>query len=144
MPVVARPAHERAIGKFVTPDGPEGCWTWMASRAHGYGRIGVAVSPGRSVPAQAHRVMYEALIGPIPDGLHLDHLCQNRACVNPAHLQPVTNAENARRARLLRTTCRAGHEQPERDRWGDCVLCRVARERRRVRRGATSLNRSTP
>lgn len=52
----------------------------------------------------AHRVVYEALVGPIPDGLQLDHVCRNRACVNPAHLEPVTALENTRRSALAKLT----------------------------------------
>lgn len=65
------------------------CWVWQrAINSHGYGRM-----PSGS----AHRGMYERHKGPIPDGLTLDHLCRVRACVNPDHLEPVTNAENLRR-----------------------------------------------
>lgn len=57
----------------------------------------------------AHRKSYEILVGPIPGGLTIDHLCRNRACINPAHMEPVTNAENTRRAAALRTHCIKGH-----------------------------------
>ena len=63
----------------------------------------------------AHRYAYEELVGPIPEGLQLDHLCRNRSCVNPDHLEPVTCRENLRRgetlnaANLAKTHCPAGH-----------------------------------
>lgn len=68
-----------------------GCWVWQRVRdRHGYGRT--HRESGKT--ALAHRVYYERLVGPIPDGLQLDHLCRNHACVNPEHLEPVTNREN--------------------------------------------------
>lgn len=75
---------------------PSGCWEWTSTRQEGgYG----TVSPGDGRNnIKAHRAMYEALVGPIPDGLDLDHLCRNPPCVNPSHLEPVTRAENTRRA----------------------------------------------
>lgn len=71
-----------------------GCWLWRrAVSSQGYGRL---VVDGKGVGA--HRFFYELCVGPIPDGLHVDHLCRVRLCVNPAHLEPVTAAENNRRA----------------------------------------------
>ena len=69
-----------------------GCWEWVG---HGtdYG-----VFYGGGTIASSHRFAYEAWVGPIPDGLDLDHLCYNTRCVNPAHLEPVTHLENVRRA----------------------------------------------
>ena len=83
------------------------CWPWR-------GRLtpdGYAHYSGMA----AHRVVYVALVGPIPDGHTLDHLCRNRACVNPAHLEPVTQRENTlrgdtiNRRSLERPTCKNGH-----------------------------------
>ena len=74
---------------------PLGCWTWIAGRtSRGYGSFGQG-GPKRRV--YAHRYAYELLVGPIPDGLVIDHLCRNPSCVNPDHLEPVTHQENCRR-----------------------------------------------
>jgi hypothetical protein len=75
-----------------------GCWRWqMKVGKNGYGFIGVVGETGQKM-LLAHRVAYEQLVGPIPAGLQIDHLCRVRDCVNPAHLEPVTGAENLRRA----------------------------------------------
>ena len=80
------------------------CWLWTAYVNYGgYGMFAVA---GR--PVRAHRWAWESLVGPIPDGLTIDHLCKVRRCVNPAHLEPVTLSENVRRG-LTRDSCRKGH-----------------------------------
>lgn len=78
--------------------GPNGCWVWMASKAAGYGkfRVGSQLDGTRRL-VESHRWSYEALVGPIPEGLDLDHLCRNTACVNPDHLEPVTRQVNCHR-----------------------------------------------
>lgn len=87
------------------------CWEWRAAKEAGYGRFG-----RRDATSQAHRISYENLVGPIPEGLVLDHLCRNRSCVNPEHLEPVTIGENVLRGETLpaklkaRTHCINGHE----------------------------------
>lgn len=84
-----------------------GCWEWQGWRNHAnYGYVRVE---GRD--QCAHRVAYAALVGPIPHGLELDHLCVNPPCINPGHLEPVTHAENQRRIAARQTSCRkAGHD----------------------------------
>jgi hypothetical protein len=85
------------------------CWLWVGTRHHktGHGKFWL-----NNRTMQAHRVAYELLVGPIPDGLTLDHLCRVRACVNPAHLEPVTLEENVARglASPTKTHCVHGHE----------------------------------
>lgn len=83
------------------------CWVWTgAHNPKGYGLVGRDDGESSAI----HRRMYELHIGPIPDGLELDHLCRVRDCCNPAHLEAVTHAENCRRGREHRTHCVHGHE----------------------------------
>lgn len=88
------------------------CWEWLAYRPDdGYGRY--RCGPGS--PRLAHRVVYELLVGPIPEGLQLDHLCRVRHCVNPDHLEPVTGRVNVLRgdtvvaANAAKVECDSGH-----------------------------------
>lgn len=88
-----------------------GCWRWTSAlNPNGYGRFRT-----RQGAFQAHRFAFELGNGPIPDGLELDHLCRNRACVNPARLEAVTHRENTLRgatiaaANAAKTHCPQGH-----------------------------------
>lgn len=93
-------------------DRAEGCWTWARYRTtEGYGRF-----VWMTVARPAHCVAYEWLVGPIAAGLILDHLCRNRACIRPDHLEPVTSVENVMRGmsawavNARKTHCKRGHE----------------------------------
>lgn len=119
-----------------------GCWDWVGGRdPDGYGvyKQGKQFVGRRSM--RAHRWVYEQTKGFIPEGLQLDHLCRNRLCVNPAHLEPVTQQENIRRGLygVTRTHCPKGHEYtPEntyRHQGIGTKTCReCARTRDRIRR----------
>jgi hypothetical protein len=92
----------RILKSLVEASGTE-CIVWPRFLdKDGYGRVWI---DGKS--ALAHRVAYEIARGEIPLGLTIDHLCRNRACINPAHLEPVTQVENMRRMR--RDVCAHGH-----------------------------------
>lgn len=96
-----RPTLLQRIVRRTVP-GPGGCLTWAGTvNGHGYGAIqaGMRSASGNQRQSVVHRVAWALLVGPVPDGLELDHLCFNRRCWNPAHLEPVTRSENSRRAR---------------------------------------------
>lgn len=145
-------ANRRSVTKGdmwskVDRNGPGGCWIWTASTDQkGYGRI-----TRNNRKHSAHRYMYKLLVGPIPDGLELDHLCRVTSCVNPAHLEPVTTRENLRRStaastlNALKTHCPAGHEYtpentycpPSRPTWRSCRTCIRAKGRGRRKAAPT-------
>ena len=123
---------DRFLAKIVAY--PHGCWIWQASTTHnGYGQFWVG---GRMV--KAHRFAYEMFVGPIPEGLELDHLCRVRNCVNPAHMEPVTHAENVRRGESFsainagKTHCPHGHAYDAENTyvkpngWRHCRACQRA------------------
>jgi hypothetical protein len=138
-----KPAIDRLM-KLVTVS-PSGCWEYAKSRGGtSYRQVNLEEN-GKRVLRYAHRVAYEALVGPIPQGLQLDHLCRNRMCVNPEHLEPVTARENLRRVFALITECPSGHPydeinmgiQPDGRRY--CRLCKRNKARaRRALKGRTN------
>ncbi len=135
-----------------------GCWLWTGTRFNaGYGRARF-----EGADTLAHRTIYRLLAGPIPDGLQLDHLCRVRACVNPAHLEPVTCRVNLLRGNTLqaanaaKTECLRGHPFDAANTylkpggvWRGCRACRSvaarefqARKMEAKTRGAHSSNQA--
>lgn len=106
---------------------PSGCWEWIGSTSRGYGRI--RDEDGKGWPV--HRLVYTRLVGPVQEPLQLDHLCRNRACCNPEHLEPVTPRVNTLRGESLqaqnavKTHCPKGHPYE-----GDNLLVRVNKTHR--------------
>jgi hypothetical protein len=120
---MAESTIEKRIWARIDKDGPipdyapelGPCWLWLGPpNSDGYGHIGEGPHKGRLL--KVHRVTYELLVGPIPEGLELDHLCRVRLCVNPVHLEAVTNRENMLRGvgvcalNARKTHCKHGHE----------------------------------
>lgn len=119
------------------------CWVKIKVSGEGYGRIQVDRQPH-----YAHRLAFERLIAPFPDGLVPDHLCRVRACWNPWHLEPVTTRVNIRRGRvaLPRVHCPKGHPYDAANTYvspkgkRNCVMCnraalRAYRARKRMKAG---------
>lgn len=144
-PVATRTPEERFWAKVQGGDVTT-CWLWMGSTAdRGYGGTFRPEEGAKST--RPHRWAYEHLIGPIPEGLEIDHLCRNRACVNPWHLEPVTAVVNTARAhRYAPTHCPQGHEYtpentyhpPNKPNSRQCRTCRRTRaqEVKRMKRAA--------
>lgn len=110
-----RRSHEKDVKRFwqrISPEPMSGCWLWLGSwdkQSYGQMQFGGRVQ-------KAHRVSYEMHKGPIPQGLHIDHLCRNPYCVNPDHLEAVTQRVNTMRGispiavRFVAALCPNGHE----------------------------------
>lgn len=100
--------EERIAARTVVDD--NGCWLWQGYlMPNGYAFVTV-----RGKRSYAHRLSYITFVGPIPDGLVMDHLCRVRHCVNPEHLEPVTIGENVRRgAPATKSHCVNGHPRDE-------------------------------
>lgn len=139
--------HEARHRPWDYVDASGDCWEWTGARSNGYG---IYRSPdGGMAETAAHRWVWAQLVGPIPAGLQLDHLCRNTTCVNPDHLEPVTPVENRRRgmspaqraSRLNR--CQNGHPRtPENtaaySTGRQCIPCRTAGRIRRSQQEAAA------
>jgi hypothetical protein len=137
------PNGPKPIDRFMRRVSLDGdCWVWQGGRNRGYGAFDV---DGKRV--SAHRWSYEHFVGPIPPGMHLDHfVCERAACVNPAHLRPVSPRENTLRSdgpaarNRAKTHCPAGHPYDEANTYMHprgircCRACSAERHKRRNER----------
>lgn len=135
-----RPSIEQRMLSSFVEDKKTGCWNWsLSTNQKGYGQVRVNY-PKRNM-LRAHRVMYELLVGKIPRGLQLDHLCRNHLCVNPKHLEPVTQRENILRGigspaeNSKKTVCKNGHEFTEENTYKykgmrGCIKCRLINDKK--------------
>lgn len=131
---------QRWVAKIALPVEEEDCWEWIGAKNEtGYGKFNLL---GKAV--RAHRFGYQAFVGPIPDGLVLDHVCRNPGCVNPIHLRAVTQRENTLSGHGImagfakQSHCKRGHLFDERNtrsaKHGNGRYCRTcAKDRERVR-----------
>lgn len=133
---------ERLRAKTV-PDEDTGCWLWTGHvKKNGYGSMAIK-DRGAWKTKVAHRLWFEVAVGPIPAGLDLDHLCRNRRCVNPDHLEPVTRSENLKRSPSMarqnnKAHCPLGHAYSGTNSRGQriCHPCQAETQRRyRNRKG---------
>ncbi len=128
---------ERLLSKIIKSSEPDGCWLWkdkLSKDGYAYFWVGQGGKLGKNVPA--HRVLYELMIGKIPEGCELDHLCKNPACVRPDHQEPVTHRINLLRGEgvaaknAAATHCPQGHPYDlqntyfTKEGWRGCRQCR--------------------
>ena len=144
-PPKRRPLEER-FWQYVQKGSDDECWEWTGQVGHH--RYGTLYDTDRKRHNVAHRISYELFVGSIPKGLTIDHLCRNRRCVNPAHLEAVTMRENVLRSdgptaiNARKTHCLNGHPYDEENtlvsaRGGrDCRTCRRERQRRQRKAAA--------
>ena len=130
-------SDRRSTTGFIVQE--NGCWDWVGPTLNGYGIMGSLV-PRQNRNIRAHRHYYECEYGPIPKGLQIDHLCRNRKCVRPDHLEAVTSRENTLRGvslaavRARKTHCQRGHPftdentRCERGHSRRCITCERARD----------------
>jgi len=143
--------QEKTIGGSVPVHRPDlgPCLIWTGTRLNqyrgtgfAYGQLSINDTTGKRRKILAHRLSYELSRGRIPDGMDLDHLCQNSLCVNPSHLEPVTRRENFARANgnIYKTHCPHGHPYDERNTYmkpfkhrfqRHCRACAAIREKQR-------------
>ncbi len=102
---------------FVSPEPNTGCWLWTGYTDNGYGIFYPGSKSGKTNMVKAHRWLFEHERGPIPQKLHIDHICRVRCCVNPQHLRAVTQRENTlapgslspSKLHSMKTHCPKGH-----------------------------------
>lgn len=149
-----RTSLKESFWNHVVPEPNTGCWLWTGElKPSGYARFTIC-RDGKKKKFAAHRFAYEVFIGPIPSGLQIDHLCRVRSCINPLHLEAVTQRENLLRGvgpsaiNARKIYCTNGHRLPEIPtyyRCGPervCIICKRELERARRRTRWQQIRRS--
>lgn len=145
LPRTPLPTKIRFETKIIRPSEPDGCWLWCGShfKQTGYCCFSMKRTDGTWAPTVGHRISYELYVGEIPPGYWVDHLCRNRGCVNPDHLEAVSPRVNTARGQapsaiaVRLNRCGRGHEFTQantilrKDGRRDCRMCAQARDRDR-------------
>lgn len=139
MPPAPRPVLDRIFARTLVAD----CWLWQGSVTHGgYAKVSVSRKEWRL----GHRIVWQEMVGPIPEHLVIDHLCRVRNCLNPDHMELVTPGENVRRGRnqyFKKSHCANGHEftlentyiRQNKPNWRYCRTCnRIAQKKYQEKR----------
>lgn len=125
-----------------TESGPSGCINWTGARfTNGYGAFKAMVG-GNWRQCKAHRIAFLIAGGSIPDGLTIDHLCKNKGCVNPDHMEVVTQTVNSQRGNPIKSHCKRGHPRSPRSACYECERIRqTSKEHKEVAAKYRSLHR---
>lgn len=135
----------------VSANSAEGCWNWNGPKTfYGYGRLMESIGNGKTKQLMAHRFAYEQIVGKIQDVMTIDHVCRNKLCVNPAHMEVVTRGENSIRSHsrnmvaMRENCCTNGHkienENVIKEIRGNgkerlrCKICSLEREKKRKKK----------
>jgi len=116
--------------KKVAVNPENGCWEWKAYKnPEGYGKVTLYHGEDGYSSYYTHRLVYQSLVGPIPEGMEIDHICENRSCCNPVHLRVLTHLQNVQRGKWIKRPCPHGPETERYDwRTTGCGACKECKK----------------